>query len=57
LKREDAAIRAEYASYLAENGMAEKALEEYRNALETGKFSAEKKEEIEKAMEVLEADI
>ncbi|MCL1928437.1 MAG: hypothetical protein FWG07_06575 [Treponema sp.] len=55
-KLDDPLVRAEYAAYLAELGLTAKALEEYRKALENGKLSEEKKEEIEKAIEQLETD-
>ena len=55
-KLDNSLVRAEYAAYLVELGLPAKALEEYRKALESGKLSEEKKEEIEKAIEQLETD-
>jgi tetratricopeptide (TPR) repeat protein len=57
LKKDDPVVRAEFAAYLAESGYIEKALEEYKKALESAALSAEKKEEIEKTMEALKADV
>jgi len=55
LKEDNPAVRAEFAAYLEQIGLPAKALEEYRKALENSTLSEEKKEEIKKAVEKLEA--
>ena len=57
LRNDDPLIRMEYAAYLAEIGLAAKALDEYRRALAHTMLSEEKQEEIAKIIETLEAEI
>ena len=56
LKEDDPLVRIEYAAYLAGTGLKAKALEEYGKALENSGLSEEKKEEVRKAVELLETD-
>ena len=55
-KEDNPNVRSEYAAYLMEAGHPEKALEEYRMALENNNMSEEKKEEIRTIIEQLETD-
>ena len=56
IKQDDPVVRSEYAAYLAEMGLSEKALEEYQKALENEKLNDTKKEEILNAIELLEGN-
>ena len=56
LKEDNPELRAEFAAYLSEIGHKEKALEQYRLALKNDKLTAEKKEAINNAIELLETD-
>ena len=56
LKKDNPAVRSEYAEFLTEMGLTAKALAEYRRALESGNLSEEKKADIEKIIEELETD-
>jgi tetratricopeptide (TPR) repeat protein len=55
-KEDNPVVRAEYAGYLAENGHIDKALKEYRLALENSKLAAGKKQEIQEAITELETN-
>ncbi|MDR2701128.1 MAG: tetratricopeptide repeat protein [Spirochaetaceae bacterium] len=55
-KEDNPVVRAEYAAYLAENGHTDKALKEYRLALENSKLTEAKKKEIQEAITALETD-
>ncbi|MCL1814915.1 MAG: tetratricopeptide repeat protein [Treponema sp.] len=56
LKEDDPLVRSEYAAYLAEMGLYEKALEEYRRTLKNEKLSEEKRKTVQEAMGRLETD-
>jgi tetratricopeptide (TPR) repeat protein len=56
LKKADVRVRVEYAQFLAEQGLPERALEEYRLALESEGFGAAEKEEIQGYINELEGN-
>jgi len=55
-KEDNPVVRAEYAGYLAQTGQKDKALKEYKLALENSKLTEAKKQEIQKAISDLEAN-
>jgi tetratricopeptide (TPR) repeat protein len=54
---DDPAVRAEFAAYLEESGLRDKALAEYRRALEHSKLTETQKKEIQAAMAALETEV